>query len=84
MGAPKSVLVGVRVDCAKASHNCQRSKHHRVSKGDRRLKVRKERTHDHYCTECGIVMLEKDIERLKAVLLQLRGEADLDAEDQAE
>ena len=43
--------------------------------------MRKDRSHDHYCKDCGITILERDIERLKGVLLQLRGEDDLDPEE---
>ena len=68
MARPKSILQRIEFDEAKKAHNCQRSKQHRLEKGDRRLKVRNGRSWDHYCYECATAILRSDIAKLKSLL----------------
>lgn len=66
----KSLLTTATVDHAVNSHNCQASKSHRINKGDARLKVRNERSWDHYCVSCAKKIIAKD----RAVLDSLENE----------
>lgn len=54
------------------SHNCQASTNHRLKPGDRRLKVYVDRSHDHYCVECAMKIIEADIAKLQELARQLK------------
>ena len=64
----KSLITQVRVDEAGKSHNCQASSNHRVAMGDVRLKVRNGRSWDHYCRDCALKILSRDIAKLTALI----------------
>jgi hypothetical protein len=68
MARIKTLLTTVAIDLAKKSHNCQANAAHRVQMGDRRLGVKKERSWDYYCIDCGTKILERDAEKIKATL----------------
>ena len=72
--AKKSLVQRSEIDQAQKSHNCQASAKHRLKPGDRRLKVYVDRSHDHYCAECGIKIIEADIAKLGKLAQQLKGE----------
>ena len=76
MGAPKSLLRHPNklcVDEAKNAHNCQRDSRHRISGGDKRLKVYTDaRSPDHYCVSCGLQIIQADMRRLDELGRQLR------------
>lgn len=55
----------VMIDKAKNAHNCRRDKSHRIQAGDPRLKIPRGRGVAHYCIECGLKIVEKDISRLQ-------------------
>ena len=74
--ARKSLVQRSEVDQAKAAHNCQANQNHRLQKGDSRLKVYKDRSHDHYCKACALGIIEQDIKKLQALALQLAGARD--------
>jgi hypothetical protein len=61
----------LQIDEAKSAHNCQRSAGHRIIKGQKRLKVRKERGWDHYCLGCGKSIVEGDLKKLADLLQEL-------------
>lgn len=63
--AIKSLVTKVQVDRAGKSHNCQANSKHRVAMGDVRLKVRNGRSWDHYCRDCALVILARDIAKLQ-------------------
>jgi hypothetical protein len=63
----KSLVVQVRVDVAIRGHNCQANARHRIEKGNVRLKVRKGRSWDHYCSVCAKAMFARDIAKLTAL-----------------
>jgi len=65
MPRPKSILQRIEMDVAQRAHNCQHSKGHRILRGERRLKVRKDRSWEHYCVKCAQGILARDIENLK-------------------
>jgi hypothetical protein len=75
--AHKSILVAVSVDEAGKAHDCQHNKKHRLERGNRRLKVRKDRSYEHFCVECALGIIERDIATLTMLAKQLRGEAPL-------
>jgi ribosomal protein L18 len=70
---PKSLLPNVVVDEAKKAHNCQHNAAHRLEQGDRRLRLGVQRTHEHFCVQCGLDIIERDIAKLRALAHQLRG-----------
>ena len=75
--AHKSILVAVCVDEAGKAHDCQHNKKHRLERGNRRLKVRKDRSDEHFCVECALAIIERDIEKLRMLAKQLRREVPL-------
>lgn len=70
--ARKSLVQRSEIDQALKSHNCQASANHRLTPGDRRLKVYVARSHDHYCAECGLKIIKADIAKLEELERQLR------------
>lgn len=73
MARPKSLLPNVVVDEAKKAHDCQHNGAHRLQQGDKRLRVRVQRSHEHFCTACALDIIEADIAKLQALASQLRG-----------
>lgn len=65
MAGTRSLLIGARIDQAGASHNCQRDESHRIVKGQRRLKVRKGRSWEHYCLDCAKAIVSRDTIKLQ-------------------
>ena len=74
--ATKSLVIRVLIDQALKAHNCQASDKHRIERGDRRLKVRKGRSWDHYCASCAAVILGRDIEKLTTLQRELSSPKD--------
>lgn len=62
--ATKSLIETARIDVALNSHNCQANQTHRVNKGDVRLKVRDGMGWAHYCKDCALKIIDKDIAKL--------------------
>lgn len=71
MPRPKSFLSPIEVDAAKKAHNCQSNAKHRLTRGDKRLKVSNGRSHDYYCVDCAVTFINRDIEKLQALLEEL-------------
>lgn len=69
--ATKSLLIAVKVDQALKAHNCQANARHRIVKGDQRLKVKNERSWDHYCMTCAQTIVARDIAKLATLQQQL-------------
>ncbi len=69
--ARKSLVQRSEVDQVRKSHNCQANAKHRLTPGDRRLKVYADRSHDHYCAACAIKIIEADIAKLQELAHQL-------------
>lgn len=65
--AIKSIAIRAEIDCAGKSHNCQANSLHRVKMGDVRLKIRNGRSWDHYCKECGEKIIQRGIDKLRAL-----------------
>ncbi len=74
----RSVLLSLDVDEAVNAHNCTASKKHRLTRGDKRLKVKlpgTQQSPDHYCKVCALKMITQSIERLEELreLMEARG-----------
>jgi len=65
MARMKSLIIRTEIDVALKSHNCQHSSKHRITKGEKRLKVRNGRSWDHYCLECAKNILQHDAQKLQ-------------------
>jgi hypothetical protein len=65
MPRPKSILVRIEVDEARRSHNCQHNAAHRLTPGEKRLKVWKDRSPEHYCVDCALSIINRDIAKLQ-------------------
>ena len=72
MPRPKSILQRVEVDEAKRAHNCQHNIAHRLQRGDKRLKVWKQRSADNYCAACALDIINRDTAKLQELAKQLR------------
>lgn len=70
--ARKSLVQHSEVDVTVNAHNCQQNQRHRLQRGDKRLKVRNGRSHDHYCATCALATIQADIAKLQALAAQLR------------
>ncbi len=73
MARSKSLLPNLVVDEAKKAHDCQHNRAHRLQQGDKRLRVRVQRTYEHFCTPCALDIIEGDIAKLQALAGELRG-----------
>lgn len=65
--ATKSLVIRTEVDTAGKAHNCQASAKHRIERGDVRLKVKKDRSWEHYCLACAKKIIGLDLEKLKVL-----------------
>jgi len=73
MPRPKTILQSIEVDEAKRAHNCQHNAAHRLECGDKRLKVKNQRSCEHFCCACGLEIIARDMAKLKEIAEQLRG-----------
>lgn len=71
MARPKSIIQRVEVDAAQKAHNCQHNQNHRLQRGDKRLKVWKDRSPEHFCVKCGLEMIGRDIAKLTDLAAEL-------------
>lgn len=71
MPRPKSILLRAEVDQAQKAHDCQHNPAHRLQKGDKRLKVTKDRTAEHFCSECALKIIQGDIVKLQKLSMEL-------------
>lgn len=74
MPRPKSIIQRVEVSEAKKAHNCQHNPNHRIERGDKRLTVLNQRSREHFCINCALDIIERDIAKLHGLAEQLRGE----------
>jgi hypothetical protein len=61
----KSLIQQADADVVKHAHNCQANAKHRLHKGDVRMRVLVKRSHDHYCKDCALSIIEQDIIKLE-------------------
>ena len=71
MPRPKSILQNASVDSAGRAHNCQHINSHRIEKGQKRLKVKVDRSFDHFCVTCALKIIDSDISTLQELRQQL-------------
>ena len=64
----RSLIARVEIDEAQRAHDCQGNSAHRITQGERRLKVRNGRSWDHYCMECARTIVERDLIKLQEIL----------------
>lgn len=67
----QSLLRQVLVDEAENAHYCRANPNHRISRGERRLAVRRVNVWEHYCMPCALRILQDNIaelQRLQRVL----------------
>lgn len=69
----RSLVTNVQIDIVQRAHDCQGNGNHRLTKGDRRLAVRKDRGWDNYCLECGKRILERDAAKIASLLQAING-----------
>lgn len=69
----RSHVTNVQIDIVQRAHDCQGNGNHRLTKGDRRLAVRKDRGWDNYCLECGKRILERDAAKIASLLQAIDG-----------
>lgn len=72
MPRPKTLLKNASFTVARASHDCKSNSKHRINKGDLRLTIREDRSNKHYCQECALNFLEKDLESLHKLIEQAK------------
>lgn len=71
MPRPKSFLQSLSIDIAQKRHPCQHNPKHTILKGDKRLKLKVDRTYEHFCIECAVKNIESDITKLQELKRQL-------------
>jgi hypothetical protein len=68
MPSPKSLLRPISIDVAGNSHNCQHNESHRIQKGHRRLKIKRDgASPEHFCLKCALESVAHARERLVAL-----------------
>lgn len=72
MPRPKSILQRVEVDEARQAHNCQHNSAHRLQRGEKRLKLWKQRSTEHFCVDCSLDIIARDIKKLQELEEKLR------------
>lgn len=72
MPRPKSIIQRIEVDVVKRSHNCQHNKNHHLERGQKRLKVYKQRSCEYYCISCALKIIERDIGKLQNITRELQ------------
>lgn len=70
----KSFVKTISVDVAARAHNCQHVRSHRVRKGEKRLKLKVDRTTEHFCVVCAVKSIEEDIKKLERIRKELVSE----------
>jgi hypothetical protein len=73
MGRSRRLTLRLKVDVAQKRHACQHNAAHVIRMGDRRLKVTRERTDEHYCIACGRRFIQESVALLAALDQQLTG-----------
>ena len=68
MPRPKSLLKSFDFDYAKKSHTCQHNRTHKINKGDKRLKLKVNRTIEYFCLDCARKIITSDIKKLNNIL----------------
>ncbi len=70
----RSLVTTVRIDVAQRAHDCQANGNHRLSKGDRRLGVKKDRSWDNYALASVRRILQGDAAKTASLLRAFTGD----------
>ncbi|MGA0596913.1 hypothetical protein [Enterovirga sp. CN4-39] len=73
MARIRSLITSAHIDIVQRAHDCQGNSKHRLSKGDRRLAVKSDRSWENYCLECGKRILERDAAKIALLLRGIDG-----------
>ena len=73
MARPKTIVQRVEIDTVQRAHNCQHDQNHRLERGDKRLKVWRDRSAEHFCVTCALDILTRDIAKLEVLAQELGG-----------
>lgn len=76
----RSLVTNVQIDIVQRAHDCQGNPKHRLTKGDRRLAVKKDRGCDNYCLQCGKRILERDAAKIASLLQVIESGGLIEAE----
>lgn len=71
MSRPKSFLQSLSIDIAQRRHQCQHNPQHTIQQGDKRLKLKIDRSKEHFCIECSVKTIDSDIVKLQELKRQL-------------
>ncbi|MDF2647440.1 MAG: hypothetical protein K0Q73_3245 [Paenibacillus sp.] len=71
MPRPKTLIKSITVDDAQRAHSCQHIPSHRVLQGEKRLKLKVNRSFEHFCTVCALQIIEADIQKLQRIKDQM-------------
>ena len=74
MPRPRTLLIRTEVDTAKRAHKCRANARHQITKGQKRLKVRRMQGWDHYCLDCAEHMVERAANKLAELSNRLENE----------
>jgi hypothetical protein len=69
--AIKTLVITTAIDHALKAHNCQANAKHRIARGNPRLKVKNERSWDHYCLPCAVDIVARDLDKLRQLQTEL-------------
>ena len=72
MAKVKSFLQPMCVDRVGHAHNCQHNSAHRLQKGEVRLALKVDRTTEHFCAQCAIESLTRDVEKMRRMIAELQ------------
>lgn len=61
----ESLLKQVLIDEAENAHYCRANPNHRISRGERRLRVHRSHRWEHFCMPCALKILEDNIAELR-------------------
>lgn len=69
----KSLVIPSSIEKAKRKHQCSFQKKHIIKLNEFRLSIKVGRNFKTYCIKCGEKILERDLEKIKNLLNQIRG-----------
>lgn len=72
MGRYRSFIKNITVDNAIKSHDCAHDAKHRLSPGDKRLKLKIDRSSKYFCADCAVKFIDVDISNLKKIKALLK------------
>jgi hypothetical protein len=67
MAKPKSFLKNIVVDKAMRSHCCKHNSNHKIQSGEKRLRLKTNRSHEHFCVKCAVESINADMKKLEEI-----------------